>query len=165
MLITDTTECPLAKPKDSSLQRILYSGYKKQCTFKYEVAIDCQSGLPIYWSGPFSGPTADITVFRSGLKHFMVQHALVGLADGTYQGEHSLLLVPPRPYHGLTSLERMIHNLLSKKRVLIENLYSRMKGFEILSVRFRHGITQHQKVFKFVLSSITIDLNFRPLRK
>jgi len=165
VLITDTTECPISKPKNAVHQRLLYSGYKKQCTLKYEVAIDAKSGVPIYWSGPFTGATADITVFRSGLKGVMERNHLVGIADGTYQGEHSLLLVPPRPFISLTPLERELHLLLSRKRVLIENLYARLKAFQSLSIRFRNDLLLHRLVFFFVLSVITIDLKYRPLRK
>jgi len=95
ILVTDTTECPLQHPSNQSLQQILYSGYKKCTTFKYEVTLDLANGLPLFVSGPYAGPTADITVFWSHLKGVMITNGMIGLADGSYQGEGALLLVPP----------------------------------------------------------------------
>ena len=92
----------MARPKDPELQHTLYSGYKKQHTLKYEIALSASSLLPVWVSGPFSCPDADISIFRNSLRNVMVENGCVGLADGTYQGELNLLAVPPRPYRNLT---------------------------------------------------------------
>jgi hypothetical protein len=133
-------------------------------TLKYEVAIDAKSGVPVFFSGPFAGPTADITVFRSSLREVMLHHGLVGVADGSYQGEPDLLLVPPRPFHGLGLVDRQMYAFLAVIRVRIENLYSRLKSFKVLSTKFRHDLSLHQFCFIFVLNVVCVELFYRPLR-
>ena len=145
-------------------ERVLYSGYKKCTTLKYEVAVCAQTGVPIAFNGPFAGPTSDITIFRKKLKKTMILHGLLGLADGTYQGEGALLLVPPRPYSSLDPNMRDFYRRCARKRILSENLFSRTKSFAILSTKFRHDLSLHRSCFKFILNIICIDLEFYPLR-
>ena len=133
-------------------------------TLKYEVAVDGRTGIPLFFSGPFAGPTADITVFRSSLKHFMEINNFLGLADGSYQGEPQLLLTPPRGRSDLSSDQLALSSLLSRYRVLIENLYARLKDFDILSTKFRSPLDRHRPVFSFILNCITVDLCEHPLR-
>ena len=165
VIIVDATECPIRNPSLSWLQQVLYSGYKKMVTLKYEVAIDFISGLPVHYSGPVAGPSADIEVFRGKLKDVMRRKGWIGLADGSYQGEHDLLLVPLRPQHLLSPLEQLIIRFFLEKRVLIENLYFQVKSFKALSTRWRYHLLLHQLVFHVILNVITIDLKYHPLRQ
>ena len=57
----------MERPVDPVLQRTLYSGYKKRTTLKYEVAMNLETGEPVWVNGPYPGPTTDITIFRSNL--------------------------------------------------------------------------------------------------
>jgi DDE superfamily endonuclease len=164
-VLVDATEVTISRPTVSWLQTISYSGYKKKNTLKYEVAISEDSGMPISFSGPFFGPTGDISIFRSKLKEQMIEAGYIGLADGTYQGEDDLLIIPPRPFHDLSSDEKQEAYLISKRRILVENLFFRVKVFKILSTRYRHNIFDHFDVFSVVLHIIKIDLKTRPLRK
>jgi hypothetical protein len=135
MILIDTTECPINRPTNFILQRILYSGYKRKTTLKYLVATTLQ-GNPIFWAGPMAGPTADIVIFRRYLKSIMIQNSWIGIVDGTFQGESSLLLVRLR--RELTPHERNIYRLLNKRRVKIENFFARLKSFKCFSTSWRH---------------------------
>ena len=68
VILIDSTECPVSRPSNSFLQRVLYSGYKKMTTLKYQVFLSC-SGIPIQWGGPCAGPTSDIKMFRRYFKN------------------------------------------------------------------------------------------------
>jgi hypothetical protein len=165
MVVVDATECVIRRPCLSWFQTMTYSGYKKKNTLKYEVAICEESGLPISYSGPFSGPTADISIFRSSLLDRMVENDWYGLADGTYHGEGDRLLVPPRPYHGLSFFEKCVYSHLAKRRVIIENFLWRVKSFDCVNQRFRHESFLHHFIFHAVVNLVAIDVKFRPIRK
>jgi len=163
VVVVDATECHISRPTISWVQRACHSGYKKKTTLKYEVTVSAKTGKPVYWNGPFPGPTADITIFRSGLKEEM-REVTTGLADGTYQGEMWFLEVPPRPYKNLTPQQRAYHRRLSKRRIIVENFIGRLKSFKALVSCWRHDISLHKIIFKVVLNCVAIDLCFRPLR-
>ena len=129
------------------------------------MVISEKTGLPISISGPFSGPTADIQIFHYKAKHMMVDHEFVGLADGTYQGEDNILIIPPCPYASLGVLEKEIHCAIVRRRVLIENLYSQLKVFACLHSCWRHHMSLHFLAFYVILCCVSIDLLYSPLRK
>ena len=163
-IIVDSTEVRINRPSISWQQKAVYSGYKKHTTLKYEVAIS-PSGFPISWNGPFPGPTADISIFRSSLQGKMREHGWSGLADGTYQGEPDELVVPPRPFRHLDHLRRQEYRILSRHRVLVENFFARMKSFHCLAHTWRHPLVRHRTVFKVVLCCVSIDMHVHPLRR
>ena len=165
-VIIDSTECPIQRPVDSEDQRMFYSGYKKVHTLKYEVAIDEEAGLPAWVSGPFPGPSADITIFWGGLKQALAAVGSIGIADGTYQGEPAALIVPPRPYRDLTPERRAYHRFLSERRVNVENFFGRQKTiFTCLSVKWRHAIEKHGIIFHVTAQILSVEFFFSPLRQ
>jgi len=164
-LLIDATEVPIARSTISWVQNITYSGYKKRHTLKYEVALSEKTGEPVSYSGPFVGCTGDITIFRTFLKQKMLDFGLQGLADGTYQGESDLLDVPPRPYSADTAEQRANRKVQSRRRVPVENFFSRMKHFKVLKHTYRHALCDHHEVFFVILSIVKMDLLQKPLRK
>jgi hypothetical protein len=143
---------------------MLYSGYKKKTTLKYEVSIS-QAGLPVNYSGPWPGPEADITIFRHKLKPLMEANDWMGLADGTYQGEDQYLIVPPRPFRDLTPIQREFGYRLARIRGMVENFIARLKAFACLSLCWRHSLQKHRFVFFTILIFVAIDLRMNPLRR
>lgn len=159
----DATECPLSRPKNSLLGNILYSGYKKKHTLKYEVTVSELDGVPLSIVGPVAGPTADIEIFRLKIREILKKKRWLGIADGSYQGDYKFLVVPPRPYKGLSSSQKKFHMKLSKRRVIVENFFARVKNFHCLCSRWRHNIFKHKWAFFVIINSISIDLEYRPL--
>lgn len=164
LIIVDATELVVKRPVNSSAATALYSGYKKKTTLKYEVAVDEATHRPVHVSGPFAGPTGDITIFRGALKKLMEARGWLGLADGTYQGEQQLLDVPPRPYKNLTKKVRARCKRRAKRRCFVEIFFARMKKFRSLWEVWRHDLLKHRPVFLFVLNLVSMDLQRRPLR-
>jgi hypothetical protein len=101
VIVFDCSEFRIQRPTVAFLQTFYYSGYKKMHTLKYEVGLSSGSGLPVSYNGPHRGPAADITIFQEVAKDMLINHSWVGLADGTYQGESDILIVPPCPYQDL----------------------------------------------------------------
>jgi hypothetical protein len=112
-LLIDATEVQIARPTKSWIQNITWSGYKKRNTVKYEVALSEKTGFPVHFSGPYSGATGDVSIFRDVLKQKMIEASYRGLADGTYQGEGDLLTVPPRGWRGDTEIKFNTRKALS----------------------------------------------------
>lgn len=164
-VIVDTTEVQVASPSVKWKQNILYSGYKKKVTLKYEVVISENTHHPIYYNGPFAGPTGDITIFRMGLKKKMDKKGWFGIADGTYQGEPLYLEVPPRPFRGLTAAQRLECRRRSKKRVFVEIFIKRLKNFKCLKHVWRHHLQRHGPCFRVIMHVVAVDIRFRPMRK
>lgn len=163
VVVIDATECVLSRPSNTLLGNILYSGYKKKHTFKYEVTVSEKDGIPLSIIGPVAGPTADIEIYRLRVRGILKKRKWLGLADGTYQGDYKFLVVPPRPYKNLTDKQRLFHMKLSKRRVIVENFFSRVKNFQCLCSRWRHNIYKHKWAFHVIVNSISIDLEYKPL--
>ena len=134
-------------------------------TLKYEVGLSSGSGLPVSYNGPHRGPAADITIFQEVAKDMLINHGWVRLADGTYQGESDILIVPPRLFQDLTQIQQQFHRFLAHHQIIIENFFARMKSFSCLSSRWRNSFNLHEDVFHVIICSLTIDLLFRPLRQ
>ena len=64
VIVIDATECVISRPVNSVLANIMYSGYKKKHTVKYEVAVCETNGTPLSVVGPVAGPTSDMTIYR-----------------------------------------------------------------------------------------------------
>lgn len=164
--MVDTTECPIRKPSDPTTRDVFYSGYKKRTTLKYEAAICEDSGFLVWVNGPFPGPTHDLTIFRSGLMAELDQHHdVTTIADGTYVGEPDYLITPPRPYRSLTPIELMRHHALSRRRILIENFFARLKSFSAMSDVWRHSHEKHKKCFHILCHILNVEFLLTPLRR
>ncbi len=141
----------------------MYSGYKKKHTVKYEVTVSELNGAPLSVVGPAAGPTSDMSLYRIKVRNILKRNGWIGLADGTYQGDYKYLVVPPRPYRNLTAKQRRFHKRLSKRRIVVENFFARLKNFRCLNIRWRHSILKHKFVFHVLVNCMSIDLEFRPL--
>ena len=163
VIVIDSTECVISRPVNSIMANIMYSGYKKKHTVKYEVAVSETDGTPLSVVGPVAGPTSDMNIYRMKVRGILKEKGWLGLADGTYQGDYKYLVVPPRPYRDLTDRQRRFHHRLSKRRVIVENFFARLKNFRCLNVRWRHSILKHKWIFHVLVNCLSIDLEYRPL--
>jgi len=123
------------------------------------------TGLPVSFSGPYCGSTSDIEVFHKNLKKKKLDFEFQGLADGTYQGEATLLTIPPRPFSADSPANKVVRKAYGKRRVPVENFFGRMKNFKSLKYKYRHEIHTHFEVFNVVMQILKMDLEFRPLRR
>jgi hypothetical protein len=120
---------------------------------RYEVGISIFGGDIVHTSGPWrAGRYPDITIFRRGLKHKLLQGEHVE-ADAGYRGEPDAIDLPddgPAERHRMKALVRGRHETCNK----------RFKDFNILNNRFRHDIEKHGDVFTSVavLVQISIDI-------
>lgn len=133
-LCVDTTEIPIQRPPDE-IQEIFYSGKSERHTLKYEVAVRVNTPFKIVWvAGPFPGSMHDLTIIRnSGLLQSLEQNERV-IGDPAYVGEPALITT----FKGTTrELEIYFNCMLSKMRVISENVFDRFKIFSILTDEWR----------------------------
>jgi IS5 family transposase len=136
-LIVDATEINTQRPRKN--QGEFYSGKKKRHTAKVEVQIN-GSGRILNVSKSYGGRHHDFAIRKS--EDPMPRDAVI-LADSGYQGlqknrRNVLLPHKRRRKAPLTAAERAHNRLLASTRVLIENVFAKLKKFKILGSVYRN---------------------------
>ena len=109
----------------------------------------------ICWvSGPWpAGNFSDLRIFRQDMKDALDVGEYV-IADGTYADEKCLQ--PPRSTHSA-------YSQLSQIRARHENVNGRLKIFNVLNLKFRHGLHRHRNCFMAVVNITSLSLESEPL--
>lgn len=158
----DATECPIVRPLDWNTQHEYYSGKKKKHTIKYEVRVTLSTGRIVWMTGGLPGSVHDITMARnSGILNQLLPGELI-LADKEYIGEDYFVTPFKNPS---TNEEWTWNHFIHTTRVIVENIYSRIKAFGCLKQQWRHELTLHPIVFSVICNIVNIELYLHPLRK
>lgn len=160
---TDVTEQKCYRSTNNEEQKEYYSGKSKKHAIKTQISVS-YNGKILDVSNSYPGKTHD--------KKIMDQEKTVGKFvkfvpqrfDLGYQGikkdysDHYLIL-PWKKKKGkeLSNLEKENNKANSKRRVIVENVFSRAKKFRILSGLFRNPIKSYNAVFR----GVAAILNFR----
>lgn len=136
-IIVDVTEVNTQRPKKN--QRKYYSGKKKRHTQKIEVQIN-EKGKIIGISKAYEGRKHDFAIRKS--EKSLPRNAII-LADSGYQGlqkknRNAILPHKRRRKTPLTEEKKAHNKALASNRVLIENVFARLKKFKILSSVYRN---------------------------
>ena len=161
-MVVDVTECPLEHPSNFDFQRVIYSGRYHQHSLKYEVGVELNSGLFVWFQGAYPGSWNDLTIIRSsGLLELLEVGELI-LADKIYVGEPQIITPFKAPKD---EIEREMNSIIYSYRIIVENSLSRIKTFNSTRTKWRHSPFLHSKVFKVLVNILNIDLQFRPIQK
>ena len=148
----DATDCPIQEPTPFS--SIWYSHKLNASALRYEVAVTLRNPEVCWVNGPWpAGQFSDLRIFRQDLKQNLDENEYV-IADGTYADEKCFQ--PPGRFHPA-------HKPLSLIRARHENLNSRLKVFNVLSTKFRHGLNRHRSCFMAVVNVTCLSLQIEPL--
>jgi hypothetical protein len=112
------------------------------------------------------------TAFASGNKHDFqlfkdsqctLANQICALADAGYQGLagiHSNCQIPAKKskLHPLTQEQKRANRLLSKRRILIENIIRKLKIFRILSERYRNRRKRFGLRFNLIAAIYNLEL-------
>ena len=136
--IYDGTEIKCQKPSDPYTQRQTWSNYKHDNTVK--VQIGCTStGVITSVSDTYGGSVSDELFIKSGvMEHLSPQEAVMVdkgfLIHDILQGSGVELIRPPflSSNSQLEMKERHFGREISKARIVVENVNSRIKKFNIL---------------------------------
>lgn len=153
MLSIDGTHCPTEEPKPWSEK---WSSHKfgGSAGFNYEIGLSIHKPKLKWVNGPTPpGEDPDITVFRKKLmKKIPRGKKLIG--DEGYRGEPGIIttrneLDPPN-----------IAAFKERVKSRHESFNGRLKNFNCLSQRFRHGIDRHKVSFEAVCAIVMYEIEY-----
>ena len=120
----------------------------------------------IVWiNGPFPGSNNDLTIYRTDLKNVLLSGEKI-LADGGYPDQsdpHLLIPYKKRPGQGLTTDEAKVNQMISSKRVRIEQVNRYFKNFGVMSGTWRGTEEQNGDIFKVLAKITNIYLQESPM--
>lgn len=161
---TDATEQQCYRSEDNALQKEHYSGKKKRHMLKTQISV-ASSGRILDVSKSYPGSIHDKTVIdqEETIKKFPKKTCL--RFDSGYQGvkednpNHYLVLPTKKPKgKELSELAKEHNRINSKRRVIVEHVYSRLKKFRILGNLYRGPIQSYNQIFSCIASILNFKL-------
>ena len=164
-LVIDATVCPVSvNRKDWEHQKPFFSPRHAMHCLKYEMAVRWLTGR-IHWvAGGVFGSIADLTVTRFSTFLLRLFPGERVLADKGYIGEVALWCPHKGRQHELSQQQRLWNKSMNPHRTIVENAFSRLHKFKILSTPFRHPLALHPKVFGVIAQIAELDIMLHPLR-
>lgn len=129
-----------------------YSGKKKKHTLKQQILVDLKTHKIICTAG-CEGKTHDFKLFQdSGIT--LLKRCWL-LVDSGYQGIQKLIenvLLPKKKskHNPLTKQDKHYNKLLSKARILVENVIGKLKRFRIIADKYRNRRKRFQLRFNLI---------------
>lgn len=156
-VIVDAAEQPIERPVKK--QKSYYSGKKKRHTLKAQLVVSLESKV-IYGLSCDKGKTHDFKLFKNS--KVIIPKEIKLLGDSGYQGIHNIHAnsqIPIKKPKGkeLTKEQKKHNHLLSKKRILVENIIRRCKIFRITKDVYRGKHKNYGKVWNLIAGLV----NFR----
>ncbi|WP_406935543.1 IS5 family transposase [Acinetobacter bereziniae] len=136
-VIVDVTESAIERPKKTNQ---FYSGKKKKHTFKTQI-IFCPKCNQILSIQIDTGRVHDLTIARRHAKEFsQFVCIMANLAYKCFKEIKSKLLIPIKKSEKmqLPKEAKRINKEISRRRISIEHINSKLKTFRILSQRYRN---------------------------
>ncbi len=150
VVVIDTFEQRVQRPRDRAEADQLYSGKKKQHTLKSQVAVDEESGRVVDIGDSALGPEADLTVLKKSQLMERLPKGVGGIGDAAYQGIADLhpdgLGASPRkkPKGKPRSEEDKAYNsAFSSRRIIVENTIGRMRCYQSITQTDRNHRQLH----------------------
>ncbi len=134
-----------------------YSGKKKNHTYKAQIIIDEKGKIiSTYFS---EGKKHDFSLFKDSIKKNKLSKDTCILADSGYLGINQFISKAILPFKGknLSKDCKKFNQELSKKRVLVENVFRKIKVFKIFSNNYRNNIKQFSSDFNFIVGLVNLN--------
>lgn len=158
-LIIDATENRIERPKKE--QKKYYSGKKKCHSLKTEIRVT-KKGRIVHVSDTVPGTTHDFTLLENGEE---IPPETNAIADSGYQGiknihEKSEITHKKTKNGELTEKEKESNKILSKVRIIVENILGDIKIFRIMSERYRNKMRRFNIKFKIIAGIVNMKNGF-----
>ena len=148
-LFIDATEQETDKRDGSG-----YSGKKKRNTVKTQIIVD-KKGKVKHLSNSVSGNIHDKKLFDlSEINDFLLKmkDKINTSGDLGYLGIESINIpIKKKKNIKLTEKEKKFNHIFSKKRIIVEHVFSHLKKFNILKNRFRNNLRDYNKIFSIIV--------------
>ena len=168
VVLIDSFEQRVQRPKQRGEADGYYSGKKKQHTFKSQIAVDECDGTISDVSDSVAGPTADITLLKqSGLMERLPE-GVGGMGDKAYVGINELhpqgLGITPRrkPRGKPRPLQDVCFNrACAKRRMPVEHTIGRLRRYQCLNQTDRHHRKNHTARVRAVAGLVNRQIRAR----
>lgn len=165
----DATEGKVFKSQDYETQKKFYSGKAKQHTIKTQTAV-ARSQRILDISASYPGSVHDKKIMDIEKTIEKIPEIIPQRFDLGYQGikneypNHNIILPIKKPKGGeLSPAEKEYNKTNSSLRVGVENVFSKLKKFRILSHDFRQPLDVYNQTFRNVGSLVNFKLAYASL--
>lgn len=150
VVVIDSFEQRVQRPKDRAAADSYYSGKKKQHTLKSQIAVDEETGQVVDTSPSVRGPTADINLLKQSGLMTRLPEGVGGIGDLAYLGIEKLhptgLGASPRrkpPGKPHSEADRRYNTAFSRRRIIVENTIGRMRRYQSITQTDRNRRQLH----------------------
>jgi DDE superfamily endonuclease len=168
MVVIDSFEQKVQRPKDAAERDAWYSGKTKAHTIKSQVAVDEETGEIVDIPESVPGPTADITLLEQSdlLNH--LPDGIGGMGDSGYQGIaklHPHGFSPRKKPRGKDRPpEDVVYNTaFSRRRIVVENTNNRIRRYQSLTQTDRNHRQGHTCRVRAVAGLVNRQIRHRLL--
>ncbi|KAM9961935.1 hypothetical protein ACTFIR_004803 [Dictyostelium discoideum] len=135
----DSTATPVERPMCNYKRKELWSDKHASCNYKYECAVGNRTGKCYWVSGPHYGSVHDFKIINNS-----------GLLKSCNPEDEKLNFY--------------MNNFVLSYHIIVENYFSKLKKWKVLTQPWRSTESNHKKVF-FILVYITnLKIDETPLR-
>lgn len=156
--ITDATENRCLRPKNKKEQKKYYSGKKKAYTLKTQITV-ARSSKILDVSSTYPGSIHDKKIIDKEKTIDKIPKKTAQYLDLGYQGvskdypNHYIIIPPKKPKNGeLSDLGKELKKIQSKRRVLVEHVFGKIKRYKICSDKYRGSRNQFNQIFRSIAS-------------
>jgi hypothetical protein len=156
-LIVDSCEQPIQRPGDYQEQKKLYSGKKKNHTFKNQLIVtpNGQEIVDVIVGKP--GSTSDINIWRECQSKLAATQKFQG--DKGYIGEAQIETPQKKPKtRELNQEEKQKNRDKARKRIFVEHIIRLVKIFRIAQERFRLKVESYQRIILTVCGLVRLRI-------
>jgi hypothetical protein len=148
MVVIDSFEQKVQRPKDPTERDAWYSGKKKTHTIKSQVAVDEETGENVDIPDSVPGPKADIKLLEQSELLDKLPEGIGGMGDSGYQGIdklHAKGFSPRKKPRGKDRPpEDVAYNTaFSRRRIIVENTNNRLRRYQSLTQTDRNHRQNH----------------------
>lgn len=156
-LIVDSCEQAIQRPGDYQEQKKLYSGKKKNHTFKNQLIVtpNGQEIVDVIVGKP--GSTSDINIWRECQSKLAATQKFQG--DKGYIGEAQIETPQKKPKtRELNQEEKQKNRDKARKRIFVEHIIRLVKIFRIAQERFRLKVESYQRIILTVCGLVRLRI-------
>jgi hypothetical protein len=166
MVVIDSFEQKVQRPKDPAQRDAWYSGKKKTHTIKSQAAVDEETGEIVDVPDSVPGPTADIKLLEESKLLDQLPDGVGGMGDCGYQGIDKLhpkgYSPRKKPRGKARPPEDVAYNTaFSRRRIVVENTNDRIRRYQSLTQTDRNHRQNHTARVRAVAGLVNRQIRSR----
>jgi hypothetical protein len=166
MVVIDSFEQKVQRPKDPTERDAWYSGKKKMHTIKSQTAVDEETGEIVDVPDSVPGPEADIKLLEKSELLDKLPDGVGGMGDSGYQG---IAKLHPKGYSPRKKPRRkdrpsedVAYNAaFSRRRIIVENTNNRIRRYQSLTQTDRNHRQNHTARVRAVAGLVNRQIRSR----